>query len=42
MPFQTRQGLFEINTANGNVTLLEQLDYETEKFYQLELMAVVS
>ena len=36
---QTPQGLFTINPASGEVTLQGQLDYETEKFYQLEIMA---
>ena len=40
--FQTPQGLFDINQADGEVTLTGNLDYEHEKFYQLELMASVS
>ena len=39
--FQTPQGMFAINQADGTVTLVGQMDYETEKFYQLELMAMV-
>ena len=42
MTLQTQEGLFSINTANGNVTLSKQLDYEKERFYQLEIMAIVS
>ncbi len=39
--FQTRQGLFAVDTGSGNVTVHDKLDYETEKVYQLEIMAVV-
>ena len=38
---QTKQGLFTIDTASGEVTLSERLDYEQEKFYQVELIATV-
>ena len=31
-----------MNTVNGEVTLSQDLDYETEKFYQLEIIAFVS
>ena len=36
-----QSSLFTINNADGTVTLEEPLDYETEKFYQLEIMAKV-
>ena len=37
-----QSSLFTINNADGTVTLQETLDYEREKFYQLEIMAKVS
>ena len=41
MLFQTPQHLYTISQNLGNVTLNGSLDYETERFYQLEIMAYV-
>ena len=34
--------MFSVDQGSGIVTLTSTLDYETEKFYQLEIMATVS